>query len=148
MPPIGVRTQVVVRGRGGAPGSVGTATAGRLAAAAASAAPVCWAVSTRSATGAGVRLGRAGRGGQVLLEDLARGAVAEATARGVVEPVGEVAEPGPRERLGLAVAGAGAAGAGGRGFRPPLLAGGGGGAKKSGPARRAGPLGGGGAHRS
>src|SRR3954470_15568 len=62
------------------------------------------AVSTRSATGAGVRLGRAVRGGQVLLEDLARGAVAEATARGVVEPVGEAAEPGPRERLGLAVA--------------------------------------------
>ena len=70
------------------------------------------AVSTRSATGAGVRLGRAGRGRQVLSEDLARGAVAEAAPRGVVEPVGEAAEMGaaraPR-------AGSRAAGSGGRG---------------------------------
>src|SRR3954470_720063 len=62
------------------------------------------AVSTRSATGAGVRLGRARRGRQVLLEDLARGAVAEAAARGVVEPVGEPAEGGAGERLGRALA--------------------------------------------
>ena len=62
------------------------------------------AVSTRSATGAGVRLGRPGRGRQVLLEDLARRAVAEAAPRRVVEPVGEPAEGGSRERLGLAVA--------------------------------------------
>src|SRR4051795_10173611 len=81
------------------------------------------AVSTRSATGAGVRLGRAGRGGQVLLEDLARGAVAEATARGVVEPVGEAAEPGPRERLGLAVAGKEAADAAVRVLDAPFLPG-------------------------
>ena len=51
-----------------------------------------------------MRLGRAGRGRQVLLEDLARGAVAEAAARGVVEPVGEPAEAGSRERLGRALA--------------------------------------------
>src|SRR3954454_23078008 len=63
-----------------------------------------WAVSTRSATGAGVRLGRPGRGRQVLLEDLPGRAVAEAAARGVVEPVGEPAEVGPRERLGRALA--------------------------------------------
>src|SRR4051795_12465438 len=50
------------------------------------------AVSTRSATGAGARLGRAGRGRQVLLEDLTRGAVAEP------------AEVGSRERLGRALA--------------------------------------------
>src|SRR3954471_10715032 len=62
------------------------------------------AVSTRSATGEGVRLGRPGLGRQVLLEDLARGAVAEAAARGIVEPVGQAAEPGPRERLGRALA--------------------------------------------
>src|SRR3954452_18646752 len=77
----------------------------------------------RSATGAGVRLGRAGRGGQVLLEDLARGAVAEATARGVVDPVGEAAEPGPRERLGLAVAGEEAADAAVRVLDAPFLPG-------------------------
>src|SRR5690242_635740 len=63
-----------------------------------------WAVSTRSATGAGVRLRRAGRGRQVLLEDLPGRAVAEAAARGVVEPVGEPAEAGARERLGRALA--------------------------------------------
>src|SRR3954452_25320277 len=62
------------------------------------------AVSTRSATGVGVRLGRAGRGRQVLLEDLARGAVAEAAPRRVVEPAGEPAEVRSRERPGLAVA--------------------------------------------
>src|SRR4051794_25366106 len=62
------------------------------------------AVSTRSATGEGVRLGRPGLGRQVLLEDLARGAVAEAAARRVVEPVGEPAEVGSRERLGRALA--------------------------------------------
>src|SRR3954453_13353435 len=63
------------------------------------------AVSTRSATGAGVRLGRAGRGRQVLLEDLARGAVAEAAPGRVFQPVGEPPQAGPPERLGLAVAG-------------------------------------------
>src|SRR3954452_9498862 len=63
------------------------------------------AVSTRSATGAGVRLGRAGRGRQVLLEHLARGAVAEAAPRRVVEPIGEPPQAGPPERPGLAVAG-------------------------------------------
>src|SRR3954471_17255439 len=62
------------------------------------------AVSTRSATGAGVRLGRPGRGRQVLLEDLARGAIAEAAPRGVVEPVGEPAEADGGERLGRALA--------------------------------------------
>src|SRR5690242_4785969 len=62
------------------------------------------AVSTRSAAGAGSRLGRAGQGRQVLLEDLARRAVAEAAARGAVEPVGEPAQAGPRERLGRALA--------------------------------------------
>src|SRR3954452_25447506 len=51
-----------------------------------------------------MRLGRAGRGRQVLLEDLTRGAVAEAAARGVVEPVGEPAEVGACERLGRVVA--------------------------------------------
>src|SRR4051812_18462007 len=51
-----------------------------------------------------MRLGRAGRGRQVLLEDLTRGAVAEAAARGVVEPVGEPAEAGASERLGRALA--------------------------------------------
>src|SRR3954454_1906887 len=60
--------------------------------------------STRSATGAGVRSGRASRCRQVLLEDLARGLVAEAAARGVVEPVGEAAQVGSRERLGRALA--------------------------------------------
>jgi len=40
----------------------------------------------------------------MLLEDLARGAVAEAAPRRVVEPVGEPAEVGSRERLGPAVA--------------------------------------------
>src|SRR5690242_2748966 len=69
------------------------------------------AVSTRSATGAGARLGRAGRGRQVLLEDLARGSVAEATARGDVEPVGQPAEAGASEGIGLAVARQEAAGA-------------------------------------
>src|SRR3954470_10457074 len=62
------------------------------------------AVSTRSATGAGARLGRAGRGRQVLLEDLTRGAVAEAAARRTIEPVGEPPEVGARERLGRALA--------------------------------------------
>ena len=49
-----------------------------------------------------MRLGRAGRGRQVLLEDLPGRAVAEAAARRVVEPVGEPAQAGARERLGLA----------------------------------------------
>src|SRR3954454_11564741 len=62
------------------------------------------AVSTRSATGARARLGRAGRGRQVLLEDLTRRAIAEAAPRGVVEPVGEPAEGGAGERLGRALA--------------------------------------------
>src|SRR4051794_37438906 len=62
------------------------------------------AVSTRSATGAGVRLGRPGRGRQVLLGDLPGRAVAEAAARGAVEPAREPAEVGPRERLGRALA--------------------------------------------
>src|SRR4051794_15293413 len=100
-----------------------------------------WAVSTRSATGAGVRLGWAGRGGQVLLEDLARGAVAEATARGVVEPVGEAAEPGPRERLGLAVAGQEAADAAVRVLDAPFLPGGVRVAKVAGHVELAGQLG-------
>src|SRR3954453_6032200 len=52
----------------------------------------------------GLRLGRAGRGRQVLLEDLARGAIAEAAPRGVVEPVGEPAEADTGERLGRALA--------------------------------------------
>src|SRR4051795_12158698 len=63
------------------------------------------AVSTRSATGEGVRLGRPGLGRQVLLEDLARGAVAEAAPRRVVEPVGQPPQADARERFGLAVAG-------------------------------------------
>src|SRR4051812_5725447 len=49
----------------------------------------------------GLRLGRPGRGRQVLLEDLPGRAVAEAAARGVVEPVGEPAEGGAGERLRL-----------------------------------------------
>jgi multiple sugar transport system permease protein/raffinose/stachyose/melibiose transport system permease protein len=69
------------------------------------------AVSTRSARGVGVRLGRASRCRQVLLEDLARGLVAEAAARGVVEPVGEPAQVGSRERFGRALARQEAAGA-------------------------------------
>src|SRR5690349_20646307 len=52
----------------------------------------------------GVRLGRAGRGRQVLLEDLARGPVTEAAARGVVEPVGQPPQAGAVERLGRALA--------------------------------------------
>src|SRR4051794_20964138 len=52
----------------------------------------------------GVRLGRAGRGGQVRLEHLARGPVAEAAPGRVVEPVGEAAEAGAGERLGRALA--------------------------------------------
>src|SRR6059058_4685703 len=52
----------------------------------------------------GVRLGRAGRGRQVRLEHLARGAVAEAAPRRVVEPIGEPPQAGPPERPGLAVA--------------------------------------------
>src|SRR3954465_11875589 len=51
-----------------------------------------------------MRLGRAGRGRQVLLEDLTGGAVAEAAARRAVEPVGEPAEVGASERLGRALA--------------------------------------------
>jgi hypothetical protein len=47
----------------------------------------------------------------VLLEDLARGAVAEAAPRRVVEPAGEAAEPSTRERLGRALARQEAAGA-------------------------------------
>src|SRR3954453_4866609 len=62
------------------------------------------AVSTRSATGAGVRLGRPGRGRQVLVEDFARRAVAEATPRGAVEPVGEPPQGRRRERPGLGLA--------------------------------------------
>src|SRR5689334_1090337 len=58
-----------------------------------------------------VRLGRAGRGRQVLLEDLTRRAVAEAAPRGVVEPVGEPAAGGAGERLGRALARQEAAGA-------------------------------------
>src|SRR5689334_3621579 len=46
-------------------------------------------VSTRSATGAGARLGRPGRGRQVLLEHLTCRAVAGAAPGRVVEPVGE-----------------------------------------------------------
>src|SRR4051812_38975942 len=53
----------------------------------------------------GERLGRAGRGRQVRLEDLARGAVAEAAPGGVVEPVGEPPQTDPSERPALAVAG-------------------------------------------
>src|SRR4051812_365299 len=49
-------------------------------------------------------LGRPGRGRQVLLEDLTRGAVAEAAARRTIEPVGEPPEVGARERLGRALA--------------------------------------------
>src|SRR3954471_20528163 len=41
-----------------------------------------------------LRLGRPGRGRQVLLEDLARGPVTEAAPRRVVEPVGEPAQAG------------------------------------------------------
>src|SRR3954462_6106964 len=52
-----------------------------------------------------VRLGRAGRGRQVLLEDLPGCPVAEAAARGVVEPVGQPPQADARERFGLAVAG-------------------------------------------
>ena len=88
-----------------------------------------------------MRLGWAGRGGQVLLEDLARGAVAEATARGVVEPVGERAEPGPRERLGLAVAGQEAADAAVRVLDAPFLPGGVRVAKVAGHVELAGQLG-------
>src|SRR3954447_19980044 len=62
------------------------------------------AVSTRSATGARARLGRPGRGRQVLLEHLARGPVAEAAARRVVEPVGEPPQGRRRERPGLGLA--------------------------------------------
>ena len=51
-----------------------------------------------------MRLGRPGLGRQVLLEDLPGRAVAEAAARGVVEPVGEPAQVGSRERLGRALA--------------------------------------------
>ena len=51
-----------------------------------------------------MRLGRPVRGGQVLLEDLARGTIAEAAARRVVEPVSEAAEVGVGERLGLDLA--------------------------------------------
>src|SRR3954452_4400535 len=51
-----------------------------------------------------MRLGRAGRGRKVLLEDLTRGAVAEAAARRAVEPVGEPAEVAASERLGLGLA--------------------------------------------
>ena len=40
----------------------------------------------------------------MLLEDLTRGAVAEAAARRTVEPVGEPAEAGASERLGRALA--------------------------------------------
>src|SRR5690349_20690383 len=39
----------------------------------------------------GLRLGRTGRGHQVLPEDLTRRAIAEAAPRGVVEPVGQPA---------------------------------------------------------
>src|SRR4051812_33645825 len=62
------------------------------------------AVSTRSVTGARARLGRAGRGRQVLLEHLARGPVAEAAAGRVVEPVGEPPQGRRRERPGLGLA--------------------------------------------
>jgi hypothetical protein len=40
----------------------------------------------------------------VLLEDLARGAVAEAAPRRAVQPVGEPAQAGASERLGRALA--------------------------------------------
>src|SRR5918997_1664263 len=62
------------------------------------------AVSTRSATGAGMRLGRPGRGRQVGLEHLARGPVAEAAPRRVVEPIGEAPELVARERPGCGLA--------------------------------------------
>src|SRR5690242_4670973 len=62
------------------------------------------AVSTRSATGARVRLGRPGWGGQVIPEDFPGRPVAEAAPRGVVEPVGEPAEAGSREHPGRALA--------------------------------------------
>src|SRR5215218_1028195 len=52
-----------------------------------------------------VRLGRSGWGRQVLLEDLARRAIAEAAPGRIVEPVGEPPQADMRERLGLAVAG-------------------------------------------
>src|SRR4051794_19451116 len=52
----------------------------------------------------GVRLGRPGRGRQVRLEHLARGAVAEAAPRRVVEPVGEPPQGRRRERPGLGLA--------------------------------------------
>src|SRR3954453_16358265 len=70
-----------------------------------------------------MRLGRAGRGRQVLLEDLARGAVAEATARSVVEPGGQPAEAGASEGIGLAVARQEAAGAAVQVLDPTFLPG-------------------------
>src|SRR3954454_19108847 len=65
---------------------------------------IAGAVSTRSATGARVRLGRPGRGRQVLVEDFARGPVAEAAPRGAVEPVGEPVQGRRRECPGLGLA--------------------------------------------
>src|SRR4051812_48045392 len=62
------------------------------------------AVSTRSATGARARLGRPGRGRQVPLEDLPGRPVTEAAPGCVVQPVGEPAGVGSRERLGRALA--------------------------------------------
>src|SRR3954453_14799533 len=73
----------------------------------------------------GLRLGRAGRGRQVLLEDLARGAIAEAAPRGVVEPVGEPAEADAGERLGRALAWQEAADPAVQVLDAPLRAGGG-----------------------
>src|SRR3954464_4988287 len=52
----------------------------------------------------GERLGRPGRGRQVLLEHFPGRPVAEATPGRVVEPVGEPAQVGARERLGRALA--------------------------------------------
>src|SRR5689334_19381067 len=70
-----------------------------------------------------VRLGRAGRGRQVLLEDLTRRAIAEAAPGGVVEPVGEPAEGGAGERLGRALARQEAAGAAVQVLDPTFLPG-------------------------
>src|SRR4051794_22025235 len=52
----------------------------------------------------GERVGWPGRGRQVLLEHFPGRAVAEATPGRVVEPVGQPAEAGARERLGWAPA--------------------------------------------
>jgi hypothetical protein len=71
-----------------------------------------------------VRLGRAGRGRQVLPEHLPGRPVAEAAPRRVVEPVGEPPQAGPPERLGRALARQEAAGAAVRVLDASLLPGG------------------------